>query len=728
VFFGGNTSCVEVRPSDSTVLIFDCGTGMRELGMELLRSRRELERIYLLIGHTHWDHIQGFPFFSPAFLPDVELNICAPAGFQHSLEEAIAGQMQYSYFPVKLQELSSRIYYHELGEGFLRIGEVLVETRYLNHTAPTIAYRVTDGITTVAYVTDHEPFWSVPGPVFLHPGDRQHVEFLRNADLIIHDAQYTSEQYETKRGWGHSTIEYATDVAVSARAARLALFHHDPAHDDATLRDLENEARQRAASFGSDVEVFCAAEGQELEIVGRGKASFTEGASALEGEPDEDWRVLVLTRDPADVGIVRMSLTDDDCIITSTSDVRSACDIVAQSCPDVVIMSAAVGGEVAVHIEALRNASGNAELPVVLLTEQDEDHERMVITQGLATDYIAKPFSPAMLRCRVRAWKSRVSGTAAASSAAFARTKEKQPAEAISTNNFLASSSIFRSLQPAELLQLTGSGIEEIYPAGKEIIRQGDRSDGIYVVLSGRIRVVESVGENEIDLVLGEFGAGEIFGELGALRNQPRSATVIAADDTRCLKLPQAEFLTALKNSTELCSALQQIIAGRLEHTELLVARYAPDTVTALPSRLAFGELYRRFASSARRRKSSLLLLVVDIVQLKRINDQYGYQRGDEVLRGIADTLVEIGGDHGLVSRYGGDEFAVLLQDRDSQRGELTTRIRAQLQQMAIHRALPLSIEYSIGYAFSETPPETADELLRQAGEDMQVRRRSISR
>src|SRR5262249_17031050 len=366
------------------------GNGMRELGMELLRSRREIERIYLLIGHTHWDHIQGFPFFSPAFLPDVELNICAPTGFQHSLEEAIAGQMQYSYFPVKLQDLSSRIYYHELGEGFLRIGEVLVETRYLNHTAPTIAYRVTDGITTVAYVPDHEPFWSVPGPVFLHPGDRQHVEFLRNADLIIHDAQYTSEQYETKRGWGHSTIEYATDVAVSARAARLALFHHDPAHDDAILRDLENKARQRAASFGSDVEIFCAAEGLQLEFTGRGKAAFREGASAIGGMLDENWKVLVLSEDAADAGIVRTSLAEDNCIITSTSDLRSACGIVAQSCPDVVIMSTRAGADVAGPIEALRNASGNMELPVVLLTEHDEDHERMVITQGLATDYIAK--------------------------------------------------------------------------------------------------------------------------------------------------------------------------------------------------------------------------------------------------------------------------------------------------------------------------------------------------
>jgi diguanylate cyclase (GGDEF)-like protein len=699
---------------------------MRELGMELVRSKAQIERIYLLIGHTHWDHIQGFPFFSPAFLPDVELNICAPAGFQHSLEEAIAGQMQYSYFPVKLQDLSSRIYYHELGEGFFRVGEVLVETRYLNHTAPTIAYRVTDGMTTVAYVTDHEPFWSVPGPVFLHPGDRQHVEFLRNADLIIHDAQYTLEQYKARIGWGHSSIEYATDVAVAARAARLALFHHDPAHDDGTLRDLEDQARQRAASFGSDVEVFCAAEGQELEIVGRGRAAFRGGASALEGQPDEDWRVLVLSGDPKDVELVRTSFTDDTCIITSTSDIRSACAIVAQSCPDVVIMSAVRGGNEDVQIEALRYLSGKTHLPVVLLTEHPEDHEQIVIPQGLATDYIAKPFSPAMLRCRVRAWKSRVNGAAVSSSGSPARTKEKEPVEAVSTNDFLASSSIFQSLQPAELLQLTGTGVEELYAAGQKIVRQGDRDDGIFVVLSGRVRVVETVDGNEV--VLGQYGAGEILGELGALQNRPRSATVIATDETRCLKLLQGEFLTALRNSPQLCLALQRMIAGRLEHTDLLVARHAPDAVTGLPGRLAFGELYRRFASTARRRKSSLLLLAIDIVQLKRINDKYGYETGDEVLRAVADTLAEIGGDHGLVSRYGGDEFAVLLRDRDSEHTELTTRIRSLLQQMAIRRSLPLTVEYSIGYAFSETPPETADELLRQAGEDMQVKRRGVSR
>ena len=161
--YGGNTSCVEVRSDDGNLFIFDCGTGIRQLGLSLLGASPKPPRIHLLIGHTHWDHIQGFPFFKPVFFPGTEINIYAPLGFQRSLEDAMAGQMQYSYFPVKLTDLSSRIHYTELDEGFFRIGKSLVETQYLNHTAPTIAYRLTEGATSIAYVTDHEPFWKSSG-------------------------------------------------------------------------------------------------------------------------------------------------------------------------------------------------------------------------------------------------------------------------------------------------------------------------------------------------------------------------------------------------------------------------------------------------------------------------------------------------------------------------------------------------------------------------------------
>src|SRR5439155_367986 len=143
--YGGNTSCTEVRAADGTVIVLDCGTGVRGLGLHLVRTMPQPMRLHLFIGHTHWDHIQGFPFFIPAFLPGAELNIYAPRGFQRSLEEAMSGQMEYSYFPVKLRELRSRIHYTELDEGFFRVGEVRVETQYLNHTGPTIGYRLSSG-------------------------------------------------------------------------------------------------------------------------------------------------------------------------------------------------------------------------------------------------------------------------------------------------------------------------------------------------------------------------------------------------------------------------------------------------------------------------------------------------------------------------------------------------------------------------------------------------------
>jgi phosphoribosyl 1,2-cyclic phosphodiesterase len=266
--YGGNTSCVEVRADDGTLIILDCGTGARELGLSLLRGGRRPLRLHLFIGHTHWDHIQGFPFFDPAFLPETELHIYAPFDTHHSLEEALAGQMQAPYFPVKFSDLRSRIRYTELEEGSFRVGDVMVTTQYLNHTAPTIAYRLANNGATVAYVTDHEPFWYPTAHVWRHSSDQRHIEFLRGADLLIHDAQYTEDEYRHKAGWGHSSIEYATDVALAAGVARLALFHHDPSHDDATLRRLERTARARAAAKGGRIELFAAAEGLALDVCG----------------------------------------------------------------------------------------------------------------------------------------------------------------------------------------------------------------------------------------------------------------------------------------------------------------------------------------------------------------------------------------------------------------------------------------------------------------------------
>jgi len=365
--YGGNTSCVEIRTSDGTNLVLDCGTGIRVLGLDMLR-RPGPHRIHLLVGHTHWDHIQGFPFFTPAFLPGTELNIYGSAAFQRSLEDSLSGQMQYSYFPVKLQDLASRIHYTELEEGFFRIGDVLVETQYLNHTAPTIAYRISADEATVAYITDHEPFWNSPGPAFHHPGDQRHIEFLEGADLVIHDAQYTSEEYRTKVGWGHSPGDYVTDVAIAAQVGRLALFHHDPTHDDDALKRIEESQRERARSAGSKLDVFAAAEGVGFDISGHGWGKTILEVSALDRRPIAGGRVMIVTGHQSDVAALEQVLPDDGLLITSATGGKVALETAAATSPDLVIINSKLrDSDGASFIQPLRNLLSKPDLPAILL-------------------------------------------------------------------------------------------------------------------------------------------------------------------------------------------------------------------------------------------------------------------------------------------------------------------------------------------------------------------------
>ncbi len=273
--FGGNTSCIELRSSTGELFIIDCGTGARLLGVELMRNEPKPIHANIMLSHTHWDHIQGFPFFQPAFVAGNVLDIFAPEGGQRSLQETLAGQMEYTYFPVDLSQLPTRITYHELVEGEYKVGDVSVFTQYLHHPGINLGYRFrTDGV-TVVYLCDHEPYsqtvWrsgSVPGRLgsILHDGDCRHASFMAGADLVIHDAQYTPEEYETKKSWGHSTYEYAVQMAVAAGVSRLALTHHEPMHDVDSVAEIERRARELSAQFPNPVDVFCAYEGWEVEL------------------------------------------------------------------------------------------------------------------------------------------------------------------------------------------------------------------------------------------------------------------------------------------------------------------------------------------------------------------------------------------------------------------------------------------------------------------------------
>ena len=268
VRYGGNTSCISVRTDAGTLLVLDCGTGIHELG-QVLTSAGDPVDGHLLIGHTHWDHIQGLPFFAPLFDERNVWHVYGPRGLDTSIDHTLAGQMQYTYFPVQLLDFQADIEYHDLVEGQFQIDDITITTRYLHHPALTLGYKIEVDGATLVYATDHEPSAVADESGALRGLDREdalHIGFARGADLLVHDAQYLEEEYPAKVGWGHSTVEYAVDVAVASDVTRLALFHHDPTRTDEAVDDLVERARARATAVGFPGQVFAAAEGVTIAL------------------------------------------------------------------------------------------------------------------------------------------------------------------------------------------------------------------------------------------------------------------------------------------------------------------------------------------------------------------------------------------------------------------------------------------------------------------------------
>jgi phosphoribosyl 1,2-cyclic phosphodiesterase len=273
--FGGNTSCVELSTPSGGVLVLDCGTGARPLGNRLAACAKGPVSATILLSHTHWDHIQGFPFFAPLFQPDNHFKVYGPEGAHLSLRDVLAGQMEHHYFPVELDQLAARITYQDLGEGSHEIEGMTVQAQTMNHPSPTLGYRIEAGGRSICYLSDHEPFfedvWREGAPAgrlesIREPGDRRHAEFMQGADVVIHEAQYTPEEYPSKRHWGHSSFAYAVEMAAASGVGRLYLTHHDPSHDDDFIAAMERRAQELARSLGSPLEVACAYEGCEFTV------------------------------------------------------------------------------------------------------------------------------------------------------------------------------------------------------------------------------------------------------------------------------------------------------------------------------------------------------------------------------------------------------------------------------------------------------------------------------
>lgn len=262
VYYGGNTSCVTVEAPGHNLFIFDAGSGIRTFGQMLVKERRLPITAHLFLSHTHWDHIQGFPFFAPAFAPGNRLVIHGGAGTDSDLSEALEGQMLHQYFPVRLTELGAELRFQHVALGRNFIDGVALTAALLHHPGMAVGYRLDIGGVSLAYVTDTEP----PGELADLSPDPAVLELAQDVDVLIHDAQYTDEEYPAKAGWGHSPIGYVMNLAAQARAKRLLLFHHDPARTDAQLNQILEVSRQKARSLYPALQIDAAREGMRVAL------------------------------------------------------------------------------------------------------------------------------------------------------------------------------------------------------------------------------------------------------------------------------------------------------------------------------------------------------------------------------------------------------------------------------------------------------------------------------
>ncbi len=411
--YGGNTSCVELATRAGQRFIFDCGTGARELGNHLLATAPKPLSATILLSHTHWDHIQGFPFFAPVFEAGNRIAVCAPQGANRTLPEVLAGQMEYTYFPVELSQLGATIEYHDLSEGVHHFDGVRVRTQFLNHPAMTLGYRIEADGASVLYLCDHEPYWerlwrsdAEPGLLesMLHDGDRRHAAFMENADVVIHDAQYTPEQYVAKKNWGHSTYYYATQIAAAMNVRRLFLTHHDPVHDDRFLDRIEEDARELAASLHSPLQVACAREGYEETVANdeRG-AGLSAGLPAPEAAANRPLRILIAD-DHADLRLLvhRVLLKGGHEVLEAASGAE-ALDLIERHRPDLVLLDLKMPppGGLAV-LQSLRSREETRALPVIVLTGEGTEESARICFEFGATDFLDKPFSLPQLDARIR--------------------------------------------------------------------------------------------------------------------------------------------------------------------------------------------------------------------------------------------------------------------------------------------------------------------------------------
>jgi phosphoribosyl 1,2-cyclic phosphodiesterase len=263
--YGGNTTCLELRTSTGLIIIVDAGSGVRNLGRALSRDK-DLPPIHFFFTHSHWDHLGGFPFFEPAYSCNSSITFCSGPHAQNFLKSCITDQMRAPYFPVDFKRLKAKFDFQcqrpHMEPGHCDLDGLKIFPVALSHPNGGYGFKFIEQGKTFVFLTDNELR-------FQHEGGLEwehYTDFCRGADLLFHDAQYTVEEYENTRGWGHSTFADATDLAIEAGVSRLGLFHHDPNRTDDDLDRQVELCRDRIRLAGSSMDCLAIAEGMQFEL------------------------------------------------------------------------------------------------------------------------------------------------------------------------------------------------------------------------------------------------------------------------------------------------------------------------------------------------------------------------------------------------------------------------------------------------------------------------------
>lgn len=258
VKYGGNTTCYEIKSDSGERLIIDAGTGIRELGNSIL-GEMPIDA-HLVFSHTHYDHVIGYPFFVPFFVPGNQFKIYGPALFNKSFRSVMTDLLSYSFFPVRLDEMAATMKFYDMKEETVEMGPFSVQAVYANHPVTTMAYRITCDGKSIIFTGDTEPYFNhLDGEEDVDPDDYEEVSdiieeqnmkwvsFLKDADLVLYDAQYTEEEYPKFKGWGHTAMNVAVENCLNAGVKKLLMTHHEPRRGDAEIDALEKEWQDKLA-------------------------------------------------------------------------------------------------------------------------------------------------------------------------------------------------------------------------------------------------------------------------------------------------------------------------------------------------------------------------------------------------------------------------------------------------------------------------------------------------